>query len=73
MVTWEPGHRLAYTSTLAQPPDRPSTFTTAGAGTRVEFEHGGWADGLDDVRAKFGDWPLILDRYVALLEADPTS
>ena len=61
--------RLVHTSTLAQPPDVPSTvtleFDAADAGTVLRFAHGGWRDGDADLRAKFGDWPVILARYAA--------
>lgn len=53
--------------------DPQHAFTVSAAGSRVEFEYGGWADGLDDVRVMFGDWPLILDPYVDRVEADPAS
>jgi hypothetical protein len=32
----------------------------------MRFEHGGWTDANESARSKFGDWPRILDRCVAL-------
>ncbi|RHA44228.1 SRPBCC family protein [Cellulomonas rhizosphaerae] len=64
--------RLVHTSTLAQPPGTSSVITvefvepldTLGS-TLVRFAHGGWHEGDEQLRAKFGDWPLILARYSA--------
>jgi hypothetical protein len=30
------------------------------------FEHGGWTEATAAVREKFGDWPVMLDRFAAL-------
>ncbi len=77
VTVWEPGGRLAYTSTLAQPPDHPSEvtveFTSHDGGCRMRFEHGGWnADNAAD-RSKFTEWPNILDRFAALADGAPAS
>lgn len=34
----------------------------------LRFVHGGWPDANADHRARFGDRPLRLDRFVALAE-----
>jgi hypothetical protein len=72
VTAWERGRLLSYTSTLAQTRESPSVimvrFSPAGAGCRMIFEHGGWNERNQDDRRKFGDWPLILARFVELAE-----
>jgi hypothetical protein len=73
VTTWEPGRRLAHTFALAQDPANPSEVTVEfapgdGDVCTMRFAHGGWNDSNADARAKFGDWPVILERYVALLD-----
>ncbi len=67
-----PPERFVYTSTLAQTGQAPSeiavTFVPTDGGCSVRFEHGGWNPGNASSRAKFGDWPVILGRFVALAE-----
>lgn len=72
VTVWEPGARFAQTFTLGIDEDHPTTldvrFTaddSAGRGTRVEFEHGGWVEGNAHCRRRFADWAVLLDRYVA--------
>jgi hypothetical protein len=70
VTVWEPGRRLVHSFSLAQDPAHPSEvaveFVPAADGSTVRFEHGGWtADNVDD-RKKFGDWPVLLDRFAAL-------
>lgn len=64
---------LVHTSVLGQPPEHPSRVTVElvphGDGTTLLFEHGGWHPSLAQVREKFGEWPVMLDRYVALADA----
>ena len=73
VLSWEPGAALAYTSTLAQTPAHPSmisvTFSGDGDTTAMHFEHGGWHEGNASFRQKFGDWPVLLGRFVALAGA----
>lgn len=38
-------------------------WPTDGEDTVMRLEHGGWHAGNAGLRAKLGDWPLILDRY----------
>ena len=42
--------------------------TATGCTTR--FAHGGWTDANAEARAKFGDWPLLLDRFAGLAESE---
>ena len=66
----EPGRRLVYSSSLAQPSDRPSEitvrFTPSAKGCRLRFEHGGWDERNAMDRVKFREWDVILSRLVAL-------
>lgn len=60
---------------LAQDSDHPSEvaveFAPAdGTGCAVRLAHGGWTEANAASREKFGDWPVILDRFEALAEAD---
>jgi hypothetical protein len=32
--------------------------------------HGGWTEASAAVREKFGDWPVLLDRFVELADSD---
>jgi hypothetical protein len=75
VVVWEPGRRLVHTFTLAQDPRQPTEVAVefvAGAegGCTVRFAHGGWTDANADARAKFGDWPVMLDRFAAVVDSD---
>jgi hypothetical protein len=80
VTVWEPGRRLAHTFTLAQDPQHPSEVAVefepdesrgnAAAGCTVRFSHGGWTEASVEVRKKFGDWPVLLDRFVALAHSD---
>jgi Activator of Hsp90 ATPase homolog 1-like protein len=72
VTAWEPPHRLAYATFLAQPRETPSeirlTFEPAASGCSVRFEHGGWTAENADQRAKFREWPLLLRRFAALAD-----
>jgi Activator of Hsp90 ATPase homolog 1-like protein len=71
---WEPGGRLVHTFALAQDPRHPSEvaveFVPGDAGCTVQFAHGGWTADNAEVRSKFGDWPVMLDRFAALADSD---
>jgi uncharacterized protein YndB with AHSA1/START domain len=73
VTAWEPGRRLVHTFNLAQDPRHPSEvaveFVPAGDGCIVHFAHGGWTDANAAERKKFGDWPALLERFVALADA----
>jgi uncharacterized protein YndB with AHSA1/START domain len=70
VTVWEPGRRLVHTFTLAQDAAHPSEvsveFVPEGDGCKVRFEHGGWTDENVADRKKFGDWPVMLDRFAGL-------
>lgn len=74
VTAWEPGRRLAYTSTLAQDQRRPSEvtvqFVPKGDGCHVRFEHGGWHEDNLAERMKFTEWPVILDRFATAANAN---
>jgi uncharacterized protein YndB with AHSA1/START domain len=80
VTVWEPGHRLVHTFTLAQDPQHPSEVAVefvpaesegeAGNGSTVRFVHGGWTEANADARKKFGDWPVMLDRFVVFADGD---
>lgn len=71
VTAWEPGRLLVHSFWLAQDSAHPSEVSVAfgpdGSGTLVRFSHSGWTEGNAGVRAKFGDWPVILERYAALV------
>jgi Activator of Hsp90 ATPase homolog 1-like protein len=72
VVVFEPGRQLVHTFTLAQDPAHPSEVEVEfapgdGDSCTMRLAHGGWNDANASNRQKFGDWPVILERYVALL------
>jgi Activator of Hsp90 ATPase homolog 1-like protein len=79
ITVWSPGRRLVHTFSLAQDARHPSEvavdFTPdespgeADAGCTVHLAHGGWTEANASARAKFGDWPVMLDRFAALAES----
>lgn len=74
VTVWEPGRRLVHSFSLAQDPRHPSEvavdFVRSRGGCTMRFAHGGWTEASVKDRAKFGDWPLLLDRFAALADAD---
>ena len=75
VLVWEPGRHLVHTFTLAQDPAHPSevevTFEPGdGRSCTMRLAHGGWNEANAADRSKFGDWPVILERYVALLNSE---
>jgi uncharacterized protein YndB with AHSA1/START domain len=76
VTAWEPGRRLVHTFALAQDPRHPSEvavdFATSedGVGCTVRLSHGGWTQSNADVRKKFGDWRVMLDRFAALADSE---
>jgi Activator of Hsp90 ATPase homolog 1-like protein len=75
VTVWKPGRRLVHTFTLAQDPRQLSEVAVEfvpgeSAGCTVRFAHGGWTDANAATRPKFGDWPVMLDRFAALADAD---
>lgn len=75
VTAWEPGAHFGMDFTLAQDPDHPSRidvrFEASEEGTRMRFSHGGWTAGNVAGRARFSEWPVILDRFVAMAEGRP--
>jgi Activator of Hsp90 ATPase homolog 1-like protein len=74
VTVWQPPRRLVHTFTLAQDARHPSEVAAefvpreAGAGCTLRFAHGGWNEANATVRKKFGDWPVLLDRFAALAD-----
>lgn len=78
VVAWDPPHHYAQDFTIAQDPEHPSRIDVwfeaaphGGAGTRMRFAHGGWTPGNVAGRARFSEWTVILDRFVAQAEGRP--
>jgi len=76
VTVWEPAKRLVHTFTLAQDRQHPSEVAVEfvpgdgpGSGCTMRFAHGGWTQANAAVRKKFGDWPVLLDRFVALADS----
>jgi hypothetical protein len=73
VTVWEPGRRLVHSFTLAQDPQHPSEvaveFVDEAGSCTVRFAHGGWTEASAKDREKFGDWPIMLDRFTALADA----
>jgi catechol 2,3-dioxygenase-like lactoylglutathione lyase family enzyme len=71
VAAWEPGH-VALDFMLAQDPDHPShldiRFEPSATGTHVSFSHGGWTAGNVAGRARFSEWPILLQRFAAQAE-----
>jgi len=72
VTVWEPGRRLAHTFTLAQDPEAPSEvsveFTDDDRGCNLRFAHGGWTEANSADRAKFNDWPVLLERFAQMAD-----
>ena len=43
------------------------TFTDAEPGTLVRLVHSGWAEGSEEVRARYTDWEHLLSRFAAFV------
>jgi Activator of Hsp90 ATPase homolog 1-like protein len=73
VTVWEAGERFAHTFTLAQDPQAPSEvrveFADDEGGCDLRFAHGGWTEANAADRAKFNDWPVLLERFAQLAEA----
>jgi hypothetical protein len=75
VTDWAAGRRLVHTFSLAQDPRHPSEVAVeflpdGGDGCTVRFSHGGWTDANASAREKFGDWPVMLDRFAAFADAN---
>ncbi len=66
---WDPIGRYTQDFWLGHAQESPTalevTFTEVADGTLVHLEHGGWAEGSEDVRAKYSHWDDLLRRYAA--------
>ena len=73
VTVWEPGRRFAHTFTLAHDPQAPSEvsveFHDDEGSCGLRFAHGGWTEANGADRAKFNDWPVLLERFAQLAEA----
>ena len=49
-------------------PDRRLVHRCGDGTTRMRFSHGGWTAGNVAGRARFSEWPIILERFVARAE-----
>jgi hypothetical protein len=71
VTKWDPLGRLTMDFWLGHAQEQPTTldvtFTEVPEGTLVRLEHGGWAEGSDEVRAKYTHWDGLLARYAAHL------
>jgi len=68
VTTWDPPSRLVHSFGLAQsqPTEVAVEFRGIGGGCEVHFEHRGWTNDNAADREKFGDWPVLLDRFAAI-------
>lgn len=67
ITLWQPGMLLCHSFLLAHDSGVPSQvmvrFAPAADGSTLHFEHGGWnEDNLRD-RARFEDWPVLLEGF----------
>ncbi len=76
VTIWEPGRRVTHTLTLAQDPDDPSEVAALsapgeqGAGCAFRLEHGGWRRSNVSARQRFGDRPVLLERFLSLADGE---
>jgi hypothetical protein len=67
VTTWDPSGRYTQEFWLGHAEEAPTVldvrFVEADGGTRVHLEHGGWAEGSEDVRASYTQWDDLLQRY----------
>ena len=71
VLSWDPLGHLEMEFWLGHDQAEPTRldvhFTEEGTGTRVRLEHGGWAEGSEQVRAKYTHWDDLLERYAAFV------
>ena len=69
VLDWDPIGHYRQELWLAMEKSAPTVldvqFLEEGDGTRVRLTHEGWADGREDLRAKFLHWDDLLARYAA--------
>ena len=76
VTAWDPPRHYAQQFTLAQDAEHPSTLDAwfaerPGGGCTMRFAHGGWTAGNVAGRARFTEWPILLDRFAAVAEGRP--
>ena len=76
VTVWDPPRHYAQTFTLAQDPEHPSALDAwfdplPDAGCSMRFAHGGWTAGNLAGRARFTEWPVLLDRFAAVASGGP--
>jgi len=71
VTAWEEGRRYAQTFTLAltHPTTLTVDFVGDESGTTVSLTHAGWSPQHGEDRAKFTEWPQLLDRFAAMVES----
>ena len=71
VLGWDPLGHLVMEFWLghdqAEPTRLDVRFTEEGTGTRVRLVHSDWADGSEQVRAKYTHWDDLLARYAAFV------
>lgn len=69
VLEWVIGERFAMTFHLSLPRDHPTrldvSFEPDDGGTLVTLAHGGWEEGNLAQRARFTEWPTLLERFAA--------
>lgn len=77
VTTWEPGRRYAQTCTLGTDAAHPTSLVVEfsqphgeDGPTSVLLAHAGWTDATSDVRETFTAWPMLLERFRAVVAGD---
>ncbi len=69
MRSWQPPQRFSLDFWLAVDADHPTLLEVAferdDGGTLLTLTHGGWTSGNVAERARFSDWPVLLERFAA--------
>jgi len=71
VTTWDPPTSYVQDFWLGHAEEAPTTLAVtfeedeAGTGTAVRLEHGGWADGSEELRDKYTHWDALLARFAA--------
>ena len=71
VTTWEPPTRYVQDFWLGHAEEAPTTLAVTfeedgtGPSTEVRLEHGGWADGSEELRENYTHWDALLARFAA--------